>query len=122
MTFKHFQNQPYYLGQTPTIKMLSTQKHSGVNAWGYNPKSYRKFRRNLDELHANPVPKGEDYWKSFWAEESAKDDWTAAPVPKSKEQLLKEEIEKNLEDWPWKGVPQKLLTVVCTSHSQADWM
>ncbi|TVY88963.1 hypothetical protein LAWI1_G006282, partial [Lachnellula willkommii] len=91
--------------------MLSTQNHSGENPWGYNPKSYRKFRRNLDELQANPVPKGEDYWKSYWAEESAKDDWTAAPAPKSEEQLLKEEIEKNLEDWPWKGVPQKLLTV-----------
>ena len=48
-----------------------------------------------------------------------KEDWTAAPPPKSKEQLLKEDIEKNLKDWPWNGAPQKLLTVVCVSVSES---
>jgi hypothetical protein len=99
--------------------MPATMAHSGKNRYGYNPKSYRKLRRQLEAQYANPVPKPEDYWKPYWSEEKAKEDWTAPAPQKSEAELLKEEIEKNLKGWPWNGVPQKLLTVVRVSFSQS---
>lgn len=86
---------------------------TGENPYGYNPKSYRKFRRNLALQAANPVPNPYEYYKSYWADEAAKDNWDAEPAKKTEEELLKEEIETNLKDWPWTGVLKKLLTVVC---------
>ena len=86
--------------------------HLGEIPCGHNPKSWRRFKRRLEAQDAKPIPKPEDYWKPFWTEENAKKDWTAPAVQKSEAELLKEEIEKNLEGWPWNGVPLNLLNVV----------
>jgi hypothetical protein len=38
----------------------------------------------------------------------------AAPktLEKSPEEILKEQIDEKLKDWPWKGVPKQLVTLV----------
>jgi len=45
--------------------------------------------------------------------------WVDTTPPKTEEELVKERVDKVLEDWPWKGLPSKLITIVRV-HSFED--
>lgn len=55
--------------------------------------------------------------ESVYPKESAESAWARDPAaskaPDAKE-IQDREIEEKLNDWPWEGLPSKLLTRVCT--------
>lgn len=79
-----------------------------------------------DHPHRNPKPfvPGQltaddeffDYpYPEMWGVSQKSTEWVSTePKPKSEEEIAKERVEATLEGWPWKGVPQKLATIVST--------
>lgn len=59
----------------------------------------RRPRRIIQPLQINPLPPPTNEWKD-------------PTPPKTEEELVEERVKEALSEWPWKGLPTKLITVV----------
>jgi hypothetical protein len=96
----------------------------------FDPKGHAKWKRTKQKRNKEEADRqlSQPIWEETIAsalkvaeteypKESAENAWARDPASKKTpdpKEVQKREIEDKLNDWPWEGLPSKLLTKVCT--------
>jgi len=119
-----------------TWAVLDEEKKAAIErgwAWGDPNKAMKIVRPS--EAQSTPMKSGgwgeggivlPDVEATGWAdgvgaksEEEKVTKWVDTTPPKTEEQLMKERVDKALLNWPWKGLPPSLITIVRASPADA---